>query len=167
MSSNIGTPQQQQPLQVPTTKKASTPSNKKPKHSSSTNTSTSTNTSSHSEPPFPLYPTVVALSSNNAAATTPHTTTTAATNTTANLEQGWNSVVQLLRGRKRIAILTGAGMSVSCGIPDFRTKGSGLYSTLDTAVRFYIYHPFIFIVDDTILSRKASMNTTSLIYMGD
>jgi Sir2 family len=49
--------------------------------------------------------------------------------------EGWASVVKLLQGRKNIAVLTGAGISVSCGIPDFRTKGSGLYSTLDAEVR--------------------------------
>jgi hypothetical protein len=49
--------------------------------------------------------------------------------------EGWASVVKLLQGRKNIAVLTGAGISVSCGIPDFRSKESGLYSTLDTAVR--------------------------------
>jgi hypothetical protein len=51
--------------------------------------------------------------------------------------QGWQSVLQLLQGRQQIAILTGAGMSVSCGIPDFRSQGSGLYATLDTHVRYY------------------------------
>jgi hypothetical protein len=50
--------------------------------------------------------------------------------------QGWQSVLQLLQGRQQIAILTGAGMSVSCGIPDFRSQGSGLYATLDTHVRY-------------------------------
>lgn len=51
-----------------------------------------------------------------------------------NFSEGLASVINLLKGRKKIAVLTGAGISVSCGIPDFRTKGSGLYSTLDTEV---------------------------------
>ena len=46
--------------------------------------------------------------------------------------EGLASVASLLKGKKNIVVLTGAGISVSCGIPDFRTKGSGLYSTLDT-----------------------------------
>ena len=45
--------------------------------------------------------------------------------------EGITAVANLLRNKKNIAVLTGAGISVSCGIPDFRTKGSGLYSTLD------------------------------------
>mmetsp|Transcript_12997 Transcript_12997/g.20215 ORF Transcript_12997/g.20215 Transcript_12997/m.20215 type:complete len:607 (+) Transcript_12997:253-2073(+) len=44
---------------------------------------------------------------------------------------GFASVVNLLRGRKNVLVLAGAGMSVSCGIPDFRSKDSGLYNTLD------------------------------------
>jgi Sir2 family len=49
-------------------------------------------------------------------------------------DSAFEGVVQLLRDAKRIVVLTGAGISVSCGIPDFRTKGSGLYSTLDAEV---------------------------------
>jgi len=45
----------------------------------------------------------------------------------------FESVAHLLKGRKNIVVLVGAGISVSCGIPDFRSKDSGLYSTLDTA----------------------------------
>ncbi|KAF9341253.1 NAD-dependent histone deacetylase sir2 [Linnemannia elongata] len=38
-------------------------------------------------------------------------------------------VVELLKNSKRIMVLTGAGVSVSCGIPDFRSK-DGIYSRL-------------------------------------
>lgn len=44
----------------------------------------------------------------------------------------FEGVSRLLMGRKNIIVLVGAGISVSCGIPDFRSKDSGLYSTLDT-----------------------------------
>lgn len=50
------------------------------------------------------------------------------------IDEGLDSIVNLLKDRKNIAVLLGAGISVSCGIPDFRTKGSGLYSTLDAEV---------------------------------
>lgn len=39
------------------------------------------------------------------------------------------SVVQLLRDSSRILVLTGAGISVSCGIPDFRSR-NGVYARL-------------------------------------
>ncbi|PFH51016.1 hypothetical protein AMATHDRAFT_143556 [Amanita thiersii Skay4041] len=46
--------------------------------------------------------------------------------------QDYNTIddaIQLIRKSNRILILTGAGISVSCGIPDFRSK-DGLYATL-------------------------------------
>ncbi|CAG9763128.1 unnamed protein product [Ceutorhynchus assimilis] len=40
-----------------------------------------------------------------------------------------NDVVRLLKGAQKIIVLTGAGVSVSCGIPDFRSR-DGIYSRL-------------------------------------
>ncbi|KAJ7808887.1 SIR2-domain-containing protein [Mycena olivaceomarginata] len=40
-----------------------------------------------------------------------------------------DDAVQLIRDSRRIIILTGAGISVSCGIPDFRSR-DGLYASL-------------------------------------
>lgn len=40
-----------------------------------------------------------------------------------------NDVVRLIKNSKKIIVLTGAGVSVSCGIPDFRSR-DGIYSRL-------------------------------------
>ena len=40
-------------------------------------------------------------------------------------------LVVTLKHAKRIVVISGAGISVSCGIPDFRSKDIGLYNTLD------------------------------------
>jgi len=50
---------------------------------------------------------------------------------TPSFKKGMESIVQVLRSCRNIAVLTGAGISVSCGIPDFRSKDMGLYSVLD------------------------------------
>jgi hypothetical protein len=48
------------------------------------------------------------------------------------------SVAQILQTRKKILVLAGAGISVSCGIPDFRSP-QGLYATLDARVSYVLY----------------------------
>jgi NAD-dependent deacetylase len=40
-------------------------------------------------------------------------------------------VAELLRGSQRAVVLTGAGISVPSGIPDFRTPGTGLWEKVD------------------------------------
>lgn len=52
----------------------------------------------------------------------------------ANYRDGFAAVAKLLEGRKNVLVLAGAGISVSCGIPDFRSRGSGLYSTMNAEV---------------------------------
>jgi hypothetical protein len=56
-----------------------------------------------------------------------------------NYRDGFAAVAKLLEGRKNVLVLAGAGISVSCGIPDFRSRGSGLYSSLNAEVSF-IFH---------------------------
>ena len=42
----------------------------------------------------------------------------------------FEDAVELLKGARKVMVLTGAGISVACGIPDFRSKG-GLYDQLE------------------------------------
>jgi len=46
--------------------------------------------------------------------------------------RGFDDILDLLRNGRasKVVILTGAGLSVAAGIPDFRSPGSGLYSRL-------------------------------------
>ncbi|CDW54928.1 NAD dependent deacetylase sirtuin 1 [Trichuris trichiura] len=68
-----------------------------------------------------------------------------------------NDVVNLIKQSKRVIVLTGAGVSVSCGIPDFRSKG-GLYEILHSKfpelsdpqtifdIKYFRYNPRPFFV---------------------
>jgi hypothetical protein len=56
-------------------------------------------------------------------------------NQKGSFDEAFASVSKILQGRKEVLVLAGAGISVSCGIPDFRSKDKGLYSTLDFEVR--------------------------------
>ncbi|KAF8892118.1 SIR2-domain-containing protein [Infundibulicybe gibba] len=51
-----------------------------------------------------------------------------------------DDAVNLIRSSSRIIILTGAGISVSCGIPDFRSR-DGLYASLKNGGRFDLDDP--------------------------
>ena len=43
----------------------------------------------------------------------------------------FQSAIELLRGARRVVVLTGAGSSTPSGIPDFRSDGTGLWSKVD------------------------------------
>jgi len=48
--------------------------------------------------------------------------------TTNNSQQKFDDIAKLLSTKKNIIVLAGAGISVSCGIPDFRSeKGREFY----------------------------------------
>ncbi|GLB43369.1 putative sir2 family protein [Lyophyllum shimeji] len=51
-----------------------------------------------------------------------------------------SDAVNLIRSSRRVIILTGAGISVSCGIPDFRSR-DGLYATLKDRVEYELNDP--------------------------
>ncbi|KAF8644752.1 hypothetical protein AX16_008296 [Volvariella volvacea WC 439] len=51
-----------------------------------------------------------------------------------------DDAVELIRKSKQILILTGAGISVSCGIPDFRSR-NGLYATLKDSGNYDLDDP--------------------------
>jgi NAD-dependent deacetylase len=45
--------------------------------------------------------------------------------------RGLSLLAQLVRGSRRVVALTGAGISVPSGIPDFRSPGTGLWENVD------------------------------------
>ncbi|KAK6009816.1 transcriptional regulator, Sir2 family [Ostertagia ostertagi] len=63
----------------------------------------------------------------------------------------FEDAVELFRTRKRILVLTGAGVSVSCGIPDFRSK-DGIYARLhvDFPIFLILQRCSIFVILFTI-----------------
>lgn len=69
-------------------------------------------------PPFPLYKSFGACSSRGVAAL-------------ATFSEGMASVMELIRHKKRVVVIVGAGISTSAGIPDFRSKDKGIYNSLD------------------------------------
>lgn len=51
-----------------------------------------------------------------------------------------DDAVELIRRSRKIIVLSGAGISVSCGIPDFRSK-DGIYATLQREGKFDLDDP--------------------------
>jgi NAD-dependent histone deacetylase SIR2 len=51
-----------------------------------------------------------------------------------------DDAIELLRNAKRIIVLSGAGISTSCGIPDFRSA-SGLYAGLQAEGKYDLDDP--------------------------
>lgn len=51
-----------------------------------------------------------------------------------------DDAVELLRNAKRILVLSGAGISTSCGIPDFRSA-TGLYASLQAEGKYELDDP--------------------------
>ena len=49
----------------------------------------------------------------------------------ATAESGTARLAELLAGSSRAVVLTGAGVSVPSGIPDFRTPETGLWANVD------------------------------------
>ena len=47
------------------------------------------------------------------------------------MAQGLSRLVELVRGARSVVALTGAGISVPSGIPDFRSPGTGLWANVD------------------------------------
>ena len=54
------------------------------------------------------------------------------------IQRSFDDITQLLASKKNIIVLVGAGISVSCGIPDFRSN-DGLYNTLNYQVGVMMY----------------------------
>lgn len=66
-----------------------------------------------------------------------------------------DDVIQLMKKSKRIVVLCGAGISVSCGIPDFRSK-DGIYAILAQESKYELDDPSDMFDKETFL-RDPSM----------
>ena len=78
-------------------------------------------TSTLHHPPFDLFPQSPPSPSSSSSTSTKEKT----------FNKGIESIVKILEGKKNVVVLVGAGISVSSGIPDFRSKGTGIYHTMD------------------------------------
>jgi NAD-dependent SIR2 family protein deacetylase len=54
-------------------------------------------------------------------------------------DETFASFIKEISSKKNILVLAGAGISVSCGIPDFRSQ-DGLYNTLNYQVSSFTSH---------------------------
>ncbi len=53
------------------------------------------------------------------------------TDLTGSALMGIRCAADIIRGSKQAVVLTGAGISTPSGVPDFRTKDSGLWEKFD------------------------------------
>ncbi len=65
----------------------------------------------------------------------------------------YNNFIELLKSGqfKKISFMTGAGISTTAGIPDFRSSGSGLFKTLQN--KYNLNTPEEFFEIDTFLEK--------------
>lgn len=66
--------------------------------------------------------------------------------------------VSLIQAANKIMVVCGAGISVACGIPDFRSPGTGLYSRLQ---KFNLPHPTAMFELDYLKRRPRPFYTLS------
>jgi hypothetical protein len=82
-----------------------------------------------------LFTSLLSASSSSSSSSSTTTTTTTVQQQLLpdcpSFDRVFEGVARLLQGRKNIVVLVGAGISTSCGIPDFRSKDYGLYNQLD------------------------------------
>jgi NAD-dependent histone deacetylase SIR2 len=71
-----------------------------------------------------------------------------------------DSIASLLSSRKNIIALVGAGISVSAGIPDFRSA-TGLYNTLDHQVSEWSIVGTTYVLSSSLLRFISSSSSSS------